>query len=226
LSSEVCRAGSNPNAPNLSPLATDILRSVQEISWSNQLWFPVVQRHMLDLHCDADDSDIHAVVVSLIENRVLVPISPHLPFLWEMANLDETPGTDPSLRKISTSAESEARLAKAVSTHVWIDKLFSREPDRKIAIGAPADVTYLESHILLAIDHLGWFAYLWFPVVHREYLNFGSRAPDSDIHQAFTSLIRKGALVPNHDEPGDMPDWLPAPEAFKTAVYKGLGRRI
>lgn len=226
LSSEVGRVGSNPSALNLSPLETDVLRSIREISWANQLWFPVVQRHMLELHCDADDNDVHAAVVSLIEKRALVPISPHLPFLWEMANPDETPDTDASLRKISTSAESEARLAKAASTHAWIDKLFSRKPDRNIAPGAPADVTYLESHILLAIDHIGWFAYLWFPVVHREYLNFGSLAPDSDIYRAFTSLIRKGALVPNHDEHGNMPDWLPSPEALRTTVYKALGRNI
>jgi hypothetical protein len=87
-------------------------------------------------------------------------------------------------------------------------------------------VTYVESRILLAIDNIGWYAYLWFPIVHREYLNFGSHTPDSDIHRAFISLIRKGSLLPVHDQPGDMPDWLPSPEAFGTAVYKALGRKI
>jgi hypothetical protein len=216
----------NSNLINLPPLESEILRSVREISWANQLWFPVVQRHMLELHSDAHDEDIHAAVASLIEKRALVPISPYLPFSWEVANPDETPGTDPSLRKISTSAESEARLEKATSKQAWVDELFSREPDRNIALGAPADVTYVESRILLAIDDIGWYAYLWFPIVHREYLNFGSHAPDSDIHRTFTSLIRKGSLLPVHDQPGDMPEWLPSLDAFRTAVYKALGRKI
>jgi hypothetical protein len=172
------------------------------------------------------DEDIHAAVVSLIEKGALVQLSPHLPFLWEVANPDEAPATNPSLRKISTSAESEARLQQAVSKHAWVDEPFSREPDRHIALGASADISYLESLILLAIDHLGWYAYLWFPIVHREDLNFGSHAPDFEIHRAFLRLVRKGALVPGHDGPGDQPNWLPSPETFRTAVYKASGRRI
>jgi hypothetical protein len=85
----------NSNLINLPSLESEILRSVREISWANQLWFPIVQRHMLKLHSDAHDEDIHAAVISLIEKRALVPISPYLPFSWEMANPDKTPGTDP-----------------------------------------------------------------------------------------------------------------------------------
>ena len=39
-------------------------------------------------------------------------------------------------------------------------------------------LSVLESGILVAIDHVGWYAYLWFPVVYREVLNFGSDASD------------------------------------------------
>jgi len=52
----------------------------------------------------------------------------------------------------------------------------------------------VEAAILEAIDHVGWYAYLWFPVVYREVLNFPLEAPDEQVHAAFGSLIRKGAL--------------------------------
>jgi hypothetical protein len=63
-------------------------------------------------------------------------------------------------------------------------------------------------------------------MVHRQHLNFGSNAPDADVDRAFPSLIRKRALIPIHEEPGNKPDWQPEPSALKAAVYKALGRRI
>ena len=216
----------NSHPLDLSELESEVLASVRQVAFANQLWFPVVQRHMLELRSQARDQEIHAAIVRLIDRHALVPISPYLPFVWEVANPNETPGTEPSLRKISTSAETEARLQGALSSRAWVDELFSPETGQHIALGSPADVTHLEAHILLAIDHIGWYAHLWFPIVHREALNFGSHAPDDEIHRAFLSLIRKNALAPIHDKPGDMPDWLPAPEAFRTAVYKALGRKI
>jgi hypothetical protein len=207
----------------LSGVEAEILQSLKQISWANQLWFPVVQRRVLGLQSDAADEEIHDAVVDLIKKQALVPISPHIPFEWEVANLQERPGTDPSLRKISTSAESEARLQRAVESHHWIDELHSTVPN---GLASPGDVTYLESLILLKIDHEAWFAYLWFPFVERELLDFGSHAPDDEIQRAILNLMRKGSLVPEHDEPCDMPKWLPCGEAFKTAVYKALGRNI
>ena len=48
-------------------------------------------------------------------------------------------------------------------------------------------LSVLGSEILVTIDHVGWYAYLWFPVVYREVLNFGSNAPDEEIYIAFRS---------------------------------------
>jgi len=41
-----------------------------------------------------------------------------------------------------------------------------------------------ESEILVAINQVGWYAYLWFPVVERESMNFGSEASDEEVHVA------------------------------------------
>ena len=207
----------------MSALEAEILRSLKQISWANQLWFPVVQRRMLGLQSNAGDEEIHAAVVNLIYKQVLVPISPYIPFEWEVATQEGRSGIDPSLRTISTTAESEAQLRKALESHDWHDELHSSVPN---GLASPGDVTYLESHILLAIDNGGWFAYLWFPFVERELLNFGPKAPDQEIQRAILNLIRKGSLLPEHDEPGDRPTWLPAPAAFRSAVYKALGRKI
>lgn len=208
---------------DISDLEAEILSSLKRISWANQLWFPVVQRRMLGLQSDAADEEIHAAVVNLIKKQALVRISPYIPFEWEVANPQEQPGTDPSLRMVSTSAESEAMLQKAVASHPWVDQQTRSVP---IGLGSPTDVTYLESQILLAIENEGWFAYLWFPFVERELLNFGSDAPDENIQRAILNLIRKQSLAPRHDEPGDRPDWLPVREAFRAAVYKARGRSI
>jgi hypothetical protein len=78
-------------------------------------------------------------------------------------------------------------------------------------------VLVLESEILVAIDHVGWYAYLWFPVVYREVLNFGSDASDEEVHIAFGSLIRKGALVLAEEKCGEFPEWDLAPGALEEA---------
>jgi len=63
---------------------------------------------------------------------------------------------------------------------------------------------------LVTIDHVGWYSYLWFPIVQREVLNFGSDEPDEEVHAAFASLIRKGALVLTKENPDEIPQWSPA----------------
>ena len=79
------------------------------------------------------------------------------------------------------------------------------------------DVSELEAWILESIDHVGWYAYLWFPIVQREVLNFGSKVPDADVHVAFASLIKKGALEVSQARWGDIPEWKPAPLALEEA---------
>ena len=39
-------------------------------------------------------------------------------------------------------------------------------------------LTVLEADVLVTIDHVGWYSYLWFLIVQREVLNFGSNQPD------------------------------------------------
>ena len=78
----------------------------------------------------------------------------------------------------------------------------------------------LEAWILETIDNIGWYAYLWFPVVYREVLNFGHAAPDEEVYAAFSGLVRKGAL----EQAGavkwggaDVPQWKPDPRALGVA---------
>ncbi|HKR86032.1 MAG TPA: hypothetical protein VJS37_17865 [Terriglobales bacterium] len=72
----------------------------------------------------------------------------------------------------------------------------------------------LEGDVLAAIDHVGWYAYLWFPIVQRDVLHFGSEDPDEEVHAAFASLIRKRALL---KKPGEIPERTRAPGALETA---------
>lgn len=88
-------------------------------------------------------------------------------------------------------------------------------------------LSVLEADVLVAIDHVGWYAYLWFPIVQREVLNFGSENSDQEVHAAFASLIRKGALVMTHNNPGDLSEWSPAPGALDSARETlSLGRDL
>jgi hypothetical protein len=83
-------------------------------------------------------------------------------------------------------------------------------------------LSVLESRILVAIDHVGWHSYLWFPTVQREVLNFGSDEPDEEVHAAFASLIRKGALQVK-TEGNDFPEWSAAPGALEVARESQFG---
>ena len=85
------------------------------------------------------------------------------------------------------------------------------------AENAHFDLSTLEAQVLVAIDHVGWYAYLWFPTVHRETLNFGSDAPDEAVHAAFASLIKKCALEVAQNAWGEVPQWNPAPGALAAA---------
>jgi hypothetical protein len=85
----------------------------------------------------------------------------------------------------------------------------------------------LEADVLVAIEHVGWYAYLWFPIVQRDVLNFGSNDPDDEVQAAFASLIRKGALVLTQDSPGGVPQWSPAIGALEIARETlSLGRDL
>ena len=88
-------------------------------------------------------------------------------------------------------------------------------------------LSVLEADVLVAIEHVGWYAYLWFPIVQRDVLNFGSDDPDDEVHAAFASLIRKGLLVLTQDSPGGVPQWSPAIGALEIARETlSLGRDL
>jgi hypothetical protein len=80
----------------------------------------------------------------------------------------------------------------------------------------------LEAWILETIDNIGWYAYLWFPVISREVLNFGCKVPEEEVYTAFVGLVRKGALVfipedTPEKEWTSIPQWKPAPDALAIA---------
>lgn len=88
-------------------------------------------------------------------------------------------------------------------------------------------LSVLEADVLVAIDNIGWYAYLWFPIVQREVLNFGAPESDEQVHAAFARLIRKGALIETATEPGDFPQWSPAPGILEIARNTvSLGRDL
>jgi hypothetical protein len=184
-------------------LQAEISRAVHKMSWDAQLWFPVVQRQLLALRTDAADEQIHDALLAMIENHALVPINPYLPYDWEIPISNSTSYPDPSLRRISTSADSQRCLQRALSSHDWMDEMPVPELDGRSKSlkqeSAPIGLTYLESQIIVAIEHLGWFSFLWFPFVYRDDLNFGSNAPEGDVHRAVRCLVRKkptSAILP------------------------------
>jgi len=83
--------------------------------------------------------------------------------------------------------------------------------------GKSFELSVLEAQILVAIDHVGWYAYLWFPIVYRDVMNFGSDATDEQVHAAFANLIRKSALVVLQEKCGEIPEWTLAPGALEIA---------
>jgi hypothetical protein len=76
----------------------------------------------------------------------------------------------------------------------------------------------LEAEILIAVNHCGWHAELWFPIVQRELLNFASDEPDDLIWTAILGLINREILrEATSEHPAFVPPWEPTPEALKEA---------
>ena len=80
----------------------------------------------------------------------------------------------------------------------------------------------LEAWILETIDNIGWHAYLWFPVISREVLNFAPTAPEEEVYTAFVGLIRQGALVVIPEDTPEkewtsIPQWKPDADALAIA---------
>jgi hypothetical protein len=69
----------------------------------------------------------------------------------------------------------------------------------------------------MTIDHIGCYAYLWFPIIYREVLNFGSDTPEEEVHAGFATLIPKGALVLTQTRCREIPEWKLAPGVLSIA---------
>ncbi len=87
-----------------------------------------------------------------------------------------------------------------------------------------SNLSNLEARIIKAIDHCGWYADLWFPIVPRDMMDFAPDNPEEEVHAAFVGLIRRGLLVENipPHPPGGIDikagDWEPTPEALAAAI--------
>jgi hypothetical protein len=82
------------------------------------------------------------------------------------------------------------------------------------------DLTEIEIAILRALDHVGWCADLWFPIVQRDMMNFGVSATEEEIHSSFLRLLRDGLIREVRAETkSGQPDvvassWEPDPDAL------------
>jgi hypothetical protein len=79
----------------------------------------------------------------------------------------------------------------------------------------------LEAQILIAVNHCGWHAELWFPCVQHDLLNFASPEPDGVVWAAIVGLIIRGVLreAASGRPPFVPPDWEPTPETLAEARH-------
>src|SRR5947209_3975897 len=93
----------------------------------------------------------------------------------------------------------ELALETADRSDQVASQAFSTKPHYRVE-DEKTGLSELEAHILTSIDHVGWYAHLWFPAVARGMLNFGSKEREENVHSAIIGLIRKGALVLTNPE--------------------------
>ena len=88
------------------------------------------------------------------------------------------------------------------------------------------ELSRLEAEILIAVNHCGWYAELWFPWVERDLLNFGSdESLDEEVWAAVVHLIDRKILrvAPSNRPPFVPQPWEPTPEGLAQA-RRLLGR--
>ncbi len=202
----------------LTGLEGDILQSIEHVGWHAHLWFPIVQRRMLNIVTDAPDEQIHAAIVGLIRKRTLIYGEPEG---WRLPNWSPAPDVSgpilesPGYLRLAyrmplvPPGPAESLLGSGFGSYQLY--LCDAKGDAEPANCEDFVLTELEAQILQSIDHVGWYPYLWFPVVAREMLNFGSVEREESVHAAILGLIRKRGLVVTSGEPGDIPQWSPAP---------------
>ena len=208
-----------------------ILDSIRRVGldWqSTSLWFPFVERKILGLDVTASDHDIQAAVVGLIRESKLIHVDPEG---WRIPNFSPAPDIrGPVLPAPGSLALAyrmplvqpgpiEAALTRQAGTDE--SRRVISDADVKKANWADAELNELEAHIVRSIDHVGWYACLWFPVVARGALNFGSDEREEDVHAAIVSLIERGGLVLKQETLDDNPSgWYPEPGILDAAERK------
>jgi hypothetical protein len=209
-----------------------ILDSIQRVGWDwrfTNLWFPFVERKILGLDVNASDHDIQAAVVSLIRESKLIHVDPEG---WRIPNFSPAPDIRgpvlpaPGYLALAYRMPTvqfgpiETALAKEKKTDESRGVISDAGHDIKKANWADAELSELEAYIVHSIDHVGWYAYLWFPVVARGALNFGSDDREEDVHAAILSLIERGGLVLKQESVDDTPECCPAPGILDAAERK------
>jgi len=181
---------------DLSPLESEVLRVIASVGLQVHLWFPIVQRGVLGLKSEASDEQIHAGVVALARKRAIKDV--------------ETGCLNPP----NWVAVPEALQVETNSLPSPCPSAVAHEKIQADAEGPY--LSLLETQIIRAIDHVGWFAYLWFPKVQRELMDFGSEEPEEKVHSTLVGLTRKRLLLMTEDSDGD-PVWNPTATALESA---------
>ena len=210
-----------------------ILGSIHRFGWewrSAHLWFPFVERKILGLDVNASDRDIQAAVIGLIRESKLIHVDPEG---WRIPNFSPAPDIrGPILpapgylalayrMPLVQPGPVETLLAKQKETDESRGVIPDAGRDIKKPNWVDAELTELEACIVRSIDHVGWYTYLWFPVVAREALNFGSDDREENVHAAIVSLIERGGLVLKQENVDDNPPgWYPAPGLLEAAERK------
>ena len=60
----------------LSSLEAEIVLALDHVGWHPELWFPIVQRAMLNLGTELPDEDVHRSFVGLVRRGLLKEIRP------------------------------------------------------------------------------------------------------------------------------------------------------
>ena len=180
---------------NLSPLESEVLRVIKSVGLQEHLWFPIVKRELLDIRSDGSDEQIHAAVVALARKHVIIDVETRClhPPKWVAV---------PHVPKVE--AATAASQSPAVHNELGVS-------------AGGLSLSLLEAQIIRAVDHVGWFAYLWFPKVQRELMNFGSDEAEERVHSALVGLSRRGLLVLT-EVVDEYPQWNPTAAGLEAAA--------
>jgi hypothetical protein len=211
----------------LTSIETDICQTIENLGWHAHLWFPIVDRETLQFQSSANDDEIHATIVRLIRNHVLINANPEG---WRPPNFSPAPDIQrpilPSPGYLALAHRmplvAPGPIERALQTQQRWSESHTQVMNQPVESLTAENITLtdLEAQIVESIDHVGWYSYLWFPVIARETLNFGSDEPEETVHAAIRGLIQKRALVAATNEPGDLEQWMPIPEVLRAANHK------